>query len=418
MDDNSVALPKGRILSAVCLVAGTTIGGGMLALPVATGVSGFLPSLVVMFVCWLVMTLSALLLIEVSLWMEEGVHFISMTSRILGAPGRWLCWVLYLFICYASIVGYTAGGGMQMVSAIKYYFGYNIPLEVAAFIFLVVFGVIVDLGAAIVGRVNAVLFIAMIAAYFALVGMGIDEVNPTNLMHQYWPLSLMAIPLTLTTFSFHTMVPSLTPYMKRNGRGLRIAVIAGTIITFLVYAIWQWLILGIVPVHGEKGLAEALQLGQPATQFVREHVEGWWIGEVAEYFAFFAIVTSFLGIGLGLVDFLADGLKIKKEGKGKILIGSLILIPSWIFATQFERVFLVAMELSGGIGDSILSGMIPVLMVWIGRYRMGYTGPFQVGGGKLLLAFVFICFFFAFLIQILAYVGVGSLLLPTYQPPF
>lgn len=398
--DNSEVLPRGRVFSAICLVAGTCIGGGMLALPVATGVSGFFPSLVIMFGCWIVMTLSALLLLEVSLWMEEGVHFITMTSRILGAPGRWVCWLLYLFICYASIVGYTAGGSLQLSAAADHYFGFTLSKEMASLIFLVFFGVIVDLGSIIVGRVNAVLFIAMMAAYFALVGMGIDEVHSTHLFHQNWALSLMAIPLTLTTFSFHTMAPSLTPYLKKNGPALRLAVIGGTTLTFLVYAVWQWLILGIVPVNGESGLAEALKLGEPATQFVKEHVIGSWIGDVAEYFAFFAIVTSFLGIGLGLVDFLADGLKVKKEGKGKILLGCLILIPSWIFATQFERVFLVAMELSGGIGDAILSGMIPVLMVWIGRYKMGYTGSYRIGGGKPLLVVVFACFLTAFIVQL------------------
>lgn len=81
---SQVNVHKNSILSAMFLVAGTCIGGGMLALPVATGVSGFFPSIAIMLVCWLAMTITALLLIEVSLWMEEGVHLISMTSRILG----------------------------------------------------------------------------------------------------------------------------------------------------------------------------------------------------------------------------------------------------------------------------------------------------------------------------------------------
>lgn len=100
--ESQVEVKKGSVISAMFLVGGTCIGGGMLALPVATGVSGFLPSLVIMIACWAAMTIAALLLIEVSLWMEEGVHLISMTSRILGVPGKILSWILYLFICYAA----------------------------------------------------------------------------------------------------------------------------------------------------------------------------------------------------------------------------------------------------------------------------------------------------------------------------
>ncbi|MFN4174810.1 MAG: aromatic amino acid transport family protein, partial [Parachlamydiaceae bacterium] len=83
------------LLSAIFLVAGTCIGGGMLALPVATGLAGFFPSLVVMILSWLMMTLTALLLLEVSLWMEEGVHVITMSSRLLGPFGKAVSWVLY-----------------------------------------------------------------------------------------------------------------------------------------------------------------------------------------------------------------------------------------------------------------------------------------------------------------------------------
>ena len=76
-----LAEPKSSILSVVCLVAGTCIGGGMLALPVATGVSGFVPAIVVMLIAWVTMTLSGLFLLEVSLWMNEGAHVISMAKR-------------------------------------------------------------------------------------------------------------------------------------------------------------------------------------------------------------------------------------------------------------------------------------------------------------------------------------------------
>lgn len=405
MYSNNSSLPtKGNLISAMFLVAGTCIGGGMLALPVATGIGGFLPSLLVIVLGWLAMTATALLLLEVSLWMEEGAHIITMTSRLLGTPGKVISWCLYLFVCYASLVAYTAGGGHQIGSALNAYLGWPFSKELGCIIFIICFGLIVDLGSSIVGRINAILFIAMITAYFALVGMGVSEVRPELLTYQDWSYSIWPIPLILTTFSFQTMVPSLTPYLKRHAASLRLSVIGGTAITLFVYIIWQWLILGIVPVGGKNGLQEALRIGEPPTAFLREHVIGQWVCPIAEYFAFFAIVTSFLGIALGLVDFLSDGLKIKKKGWGKVALGTLIILPTLFFATYFERVFLVAMEVTGGIGDSILNGLIPVMMVWVGRYHRGFSGPLRMPGGKPVLALIFACFLAAFIIQLLAYV--------------
>ncbi len=394
-----------HLLAAMFLVGGTCIGGGMLALPITTGLSGFWPSLAVMFACWLAMTATALMLLEVSLWMEEGVHIITMTTRLLGLPGKLISWALFLFISYASIVAYAAGGGIQIAEAVNNAFGSTFTRDSGCLLFLLLFGAVVYLGNTMVGRVNAILFIAMVAAYILLVCIGTREVNPTLLTYRKWSSSLLAIPLMLTSFSFQTMVPSLTPYLKSHVKSLRLAIIGGTFIAFIIYAIWLALILGIVPVGGDNGLTAALQQGKPATQFLREHVEGLFVAQIAEFFAFFAIVTSFLGMALGLFDFLADGLRIQKKGWGNVFLGLLIVAPTLIFALRYERIFLLALDSSGGFGDTILNGMIPVLMVWIGRYKLGYKGDHQVPGGKPLLTAVFAFFILCLGVKILSDVG-------------
>lgn len=391
------------------LVGGTCIGGGMLALPLATGISGFLPSITVMAVCWLAMTSTALLLIEASLWMQDEVHIISMTSRILGLPGKALAWILYLFICYASIVAYTAGGGIQLGSMLGY------SKEIGCAIFIAIFGGVIYLGNTVVGRVNAVLFIAMIVAYFLLVGMGLDEVKPALLTYSRWSSSLLALPLLLTAFSFQTMVPSLTPYLKRNVNALRLATIGGTTIAFLIYAAWEALILGIVPVEGSNGLTQALARGEPATQFLWEHVQGVWISQVANFFAFFALVTSFLGMSLGLFDFLADGFHIPKKGWGKVLIGAMIIIPTFICAVNFERVFLLALDTTGGYGDTILNGLIPVTLVWVGRYKMGYKDGMLLPGGRVVLLLVGSFFLYALIMEVMSHLGHVTSIYDSYE---
>lgn len=377
----------------------------MLALPVATGLNGFLPSMVIMAICWAAMTATALCLVEVSLWMEEGAHVITMTSRILGPVGRGVAWLLYLFICYASIVAYTAGGGLQIYHAFEQYLQIPLTKDAGSGIFILVFGAIIYLGSRLVGRVNALLFIAMVAAYIGLVASGIFEVKLSLLEHVEWKGAYLAIPLLLTSFSFQTLVPSLTPYLKRHTNALRIAIIAGTTLTFVIYGLWQMLVLGIAPVEGLNGLADAYLKGEPATTCLYFHTCTPWISSLAEYFAFLAIVTSFFGMALGLFDFLADGLHLSKKGWGGIAIALLIMVPTYIFSIQFERVFLVALDTTGGFGDSILNGIIPVLMVWIGRYRMGYKGPKCLFGGKPLLALLFTFYLGALILAICVQMG-------------
>lgn len=404
----SVRTSKRNLISTTLLVAGCCIGGGMLGLPVVSGASGFFPSLAMMFLAWMGMTLSALLLLEVSLWMEGESHVITMTSRILGPLGKAIAWVLFLYISYASLVAYAAGGGAEIAHFLSKTSGVHIGKDIGAVILTLLFTFVVMFGGKTVGRVNAILFIAVIASYFLLLSAGADEVKPELLAYRNWGLAPLAIPFLLTSFSFQTMVPSLTPLLKRNAKALRLSIIAGTTISLLVYLLWQLLILGIIPVEGANGLIEANRQSVPATQFIESHVNGRFIIGIARFFTLFAIITSYLAIGLGLFDFLADGFSIKKRGQGIWILGTMIAIPTLIFSTQFERAFMVAMETSGGIGDTVLNGMIPVLMVWIGRYVLGYSRSFRVPGGKVLLVIVFLFFMCSFLLEIGIQTGLVS----------
>jgi tyrosine-specific transport protein len=411
LSSTSDAKLPGQFFSAILLVAGACIGAGMLVLPTATGVLGFVPSVALLFVCWIFMTLTGLLILEVSLWMDEGAHFISMSGRFLGNAGKAISWLIYLFICYGSIIAYTAGGGEMIASCAEALTGFALSETSGAISFILVFGLVIHLGSRIVGRVNAILFIAMIVAFLALISTGMTHIKPQLLIAQKnISYSIYAIPLMLTSFSFQTLVPSLTPMLKRNVKGLRYSIIFGTLIVLVVYVIWEALTLGIIPLEGEQGLRSAVTSGDAITSFFAAAVQSPRISQVALFFSFFALVTSFLGMALGLFDFLSDGLKIKKQGLGRLYLSLLIAVPTCFFATNYERVFTAALEATGGFGDSILSGMLPVAMVWIGRYRHGLHGSYRVIGGKPLLVIVFLFYCGVFIFEGLLQTGTIALL--------
>src|SRR5690348_7302081 len=102
---------KPSSFSGALLVAGTSIGAGMLALPVVTALGGFFPSLFVYVLCWLFMTCTGLLMLEICLLMPPGANLVSMAQKYLGRFGEVLAWVLYLFLFYCLSVAYVSGGG-------------------------------------------------------------------------------------------------------------------------------------------------------------------------------------------------------------------------------------------------------------------------------------------------------------------
>ncbi len=344
--------------------------------------AGFVPSIITMTLAWIFMTLTGLYYAEANLWLPKGAHVMTMASKLLGPVGKYSSLILFLFIDYASLVAYNAAGGTLMGHFVEWALGIRIERSLELFLFAIVFGSLLYLGTKIIGRINTILVAGLIAAYAALIGLGINEIKASMLATMGFKHAPMALPLVLTTFSFQMIVPSLTPYLNRDARAIKKAIILGTTIPFAVYLIWQAVVLGIVPIDA---LEQAFSDGVAATEPLRGAINARALMLCADAFAFFAIVTSYLGIGLSLYDFLSDSIHMPRKGLGKIFLCALVLIPSLFFAIVYPRAFLVALEVTGGYGDTILNGLIPIGMIWVGRYVKKLDGPLHIWGGKRLL---------------------------------
>lgn len=381
-----------KTINALFLVAGTCIGGGMLATPISSSTVGFWPSIAIMFASCVFMTITGLLFLEATLWMKNDAHIISMSSKLLNHSGKAVCWLVYLFIGYFSLTAYVSGGGKEISFVATEIFKLPLSNYWGSFIFIFIFGVVLYLGQKTVERVNAILFISMILAYIFMIVLAHPEVKLHLLERQNLDeKSLLFIsPMMLTTFSFPGIVPTIVPYLKRDIKSLRIAIIGGTTITFLVYFVWLLIMFGSVPYEGSHGLKEAFLCDIPVTECLHYAIHNPILSYIAQFFAFFALITSFLGIALALFDFLADGFNISKEGLGKLSLTLLVALPSLFFGIYFKRAFIAALEMSGGIGDSIISGLIPAIMVWRGRYHFNLVtkGAYQVIGKKILLIII------------------------------
>lgn len=370
----------GSLLGGVLLVAGCCIGAGMLGLPVLSAKAGFQPSLLMFFICWLFMVITGLLLLEVNLWFGKEISIITMAGRTLGNLGKAVSWFVFLFLFYSLMVAYIAASGSLMTDFIGEATGYHWHHSVGGFLFCLLFGVLLYLGTGAVDWFNRLLMIGLIFSYVILVAVGTPHVKSDLLQHRDWSVATMVIPAIIVSFGFHNLIPSLTTYFHGHVKSLKGVIVLGSAIPLVIYLIWEWLILGIVPL---QNFQTALDQGEIATEALKEAVGASWVVDIAQSFAFFAIVTSFLSVALSFVDFLSDGLKIKKTRRGKLLLASFVLGPPFLCAWLYPTIFLSALNIAGGFGAVILFGILPALMVWKGRYTLGL--PQIVPGGKPLL---------------------------------
>lgn len=373
---------KGSLLGGILLVAGCCIGAGMLGLPVLSAQAGFNPSVAIFVLCWLFMLCTGLLLLEVNLWFGEEISIITMAERTLGWMGKTVSWFVFLFLFYSLMVAYVAASGSLVTDFIAQLSGCVLYSGIGSLLFCLLFGTLIYLGIGAVDWFNRILMIGLITAYVCLIVMGMPYVDTSLLKHQDWSAATLVLPAVIVSFGFHNLVPSLTTYFNSNVKLLVKSIIFGSAVPLVIYLAWEWLILGLVPLTEFK---EALDHGEIATEALGDAVGVSWILDIAQAFAFFAIITSFLSVAISFVDFLADGLSIKKTPRGKIVLSGLVLGPPLLCSILYPSIFLIALNYAGGFGAVILFGILPALMVWKGRYTKQLGLPQIVPGGKPLL---------------------------------
>jgi tyrosine-specific transport protein len=224
-----------------------------------------------------------------------------------------------------------------------------------------------------------------------LIALGSSEVKLDYLARTDWSLTFLSLPILFSAYGYHNVIPTLCTYMNRNVDKLWKAVIIGSAIPFIVYTVWQWLIIGSVT---KDILDKVMAEGMPATETLNMVSSLSWLSSVAESFSFFALTTSLLGVSLAMLDFLADGLQSLRTGSSRAALSILVFMPPLFFAWNNPTLFITALEIAGGFGEAILNGLIPVMMVWVGRYYFNLESKKKLPGGRwslLLIAFLTIC---------------------------
>lgn len=389
---------KGSLLGGVLLIGGSCIGAGMLGLPILTGIAGFFPSLAMFFAAWLFMTITGLLLVEVNGGFSHKANIITMAGHTLGKVGKTLSWTLYLFLFYALLVAYISGSGALCSS----FFGF--PDWVSSLFFTLLFGSVVYFGTRTVDHWNRVLMVGMIVTYMGLVFLGVNKVKFFNLLHSVPSYALFSLPVLVVSFGYHNMIPTLTSYMKGDLKRVRLTIIYGGLLALFIYLIWEIIVLGIVPIEGEWGILNSYRMGREGSQALAGVLGSSGVSLFAQGFAFFAILTSFLAQALSLVHFLADGFQVKHEKQENVWMCAAALLPPLLFALIQPHLFLKALSLGGALA-AILFGIVPVLMVWRGRYHQRLTSPYRVIGGRGLLIGIFLFASLIILFQIASMVG-------------
>ncbi|HEQ1857396.1 TPA: tyrosine transporter TyrP [Providencia alcalifaciens] len=381
---------KNRTLGSILIVAGTTIGAGMLAMPLAAAGVGFTGIACLLIGLWMLMSYTSLLLVEVYQHNPSNMGLGSVAKKYLGPVGQIVTGLSMLLLMYALTTAYIGGAGVLISDSLSSWWGITVSTQTAIVMFTIVGAAIVCVGTHSVDFINRILFTAKTIFLVIMLAVMMPHAEAVNLstMPLEKGLVLAAIPVIFTSFGFHGSVPSLVNYMNGDVRKLRIIFITGSAIPLVAYILWQIATLGSIPSDTFMGiLAQSSGLNGLLTA-IRDVVATPRVNMAVALFMDLALATSFLGVALGLFDYLADLFKRSNDFIGRTQTTLLTFVPPLLAALFFSS-FVQALTYAA-VALSVLALIIPALLTMRVR-KLEANGIYRVKGGTPILTLVLLC---------------------------
>ncbi len=382
------------VFGATLLITGCCIGAGMIGLPVRTAMAGFVSSTVATIFCYIFTTITGLLILEATLWFEEKVNFSTIVESILGKKGKFITLFLFLALFYSLFVAYLDGCGIIFSDIVSSLTGYAVPKYIGIILCVSLVAAITYAGTHMANRFNQLLLLGLIITYFALIVIGLQHVNILKTSQVDFMSILNVVPIMLICFGYQNLVPSITYYLNKNVNHIRFAIIIGNFIPLLVYMLWNYVILGILPADASIKNAELV------TQLLGGSMSVISIIFLVKSFSLFALLTSFIPTAISLVDFIKDSAKnsLHKKISNDMFYIAIIFIPSFIFTLIYPNLFLNMLDFAGGFVDVLLFGLMPATVVLLGRKTIA-SAPYKVIGGKVTPILILLFSFMILLIK-------------------
>ncbi|MCL1115298.1 amino acid permease [Shewanella basaltis] len=380
-----------KTLGSISIVAGTAIGGGMLALPLATAALGIIPALMLLVVIWAISAYTSLLMLEINLRSGVGDNVHVITGKTLGKLGQLIQGGSFLSLLFALTMVYLMGGSSLLETRLEP-IGINMSNQVAVILFTVFFGGLIAVGVKWIDKISRILFTAMVLLLVVVVSFLLPDVNLMTALNNYsttvasgdalQQLWLAAIPVVFTSFGFHVCIATIVRYLDGDAISLRKVLLIGSTIPLVCYILWLLVTLGSLggeTVHSFGGslpkLVAALQ------GLVQSSV----ISQAIDLFANLALITSFLGVTMSLFDYVAELTRARDDVAGRAKTWLITFVPPLLCALYYPDGFFQVLGFAA-IPLVVMIIFLPIAMAL--KQRAQDLGGYQVSGGivALLLA--------------------------------
>lgn len=397
------------LLGGGCIIASVCVGAGMLGLPSAGAGAWTLWSIIAISLTMVVMTISGWMLLEAFKTYDLKVSFNTVTKDLLGDHVNMFNNLTVYFVGGILLYAYITSSGLILQDVL------GINSKIASVLFVCLFSAFVWHSTRAVDRISVVLIAFMILSFiFGVSGLAVN-VDLSILLDRageessYAPYALAMLPVALTSFGYHHSVSSMRAYYGEEQKA-KYAILIGTAIALSLYCLWLISIYGNLPrssfgpVIEQGGNVDALLAALGSV------IESEKVANAINIFSMAAILSSFIGVGLGVFDYLADLFKFEDSSAGRSKTWAVTFIPPLILSLLFPFGFVIAIGYAGAAA-TVWACIIPALLVRKARSQRKAESGFKAPGKE---GMVYAVIGFGVLTAVMHFMAMLGLL-PTYN---
>lgn len=376
------------VIGGASIIATICVGAGMLGLPTAGAGGWFFWSCIILFLTMLMMTISGSMLMESLKGYKLTASYSTVTKDILGKKVAIINNLAVYFVGFIILYAYITTMGEL--------FGSMIDIDNNFLSILCVFSLssFVWYSTKSVDRISFLLIIFMVLSFILLsydlfINIDFEILFDKNSSHEsYFSKSWALLPVALTSFGYHHSVSTMRNYYRDEWKAMK-AIVLGTLIALSFYFFW------IVCVYGNlsrDSFSYIIQGGGNVDLLlssISENIGSVNFKNISLIFSTSALMSSFIGVGLGLFDFISDCFCIKNSLKGRTKTWFLTFLPPLICSIFFPFGFVTAISYAGAVA-AIWTLIIPAVLLLKIRRNSEYSEGFKAPGGTVMIGIVII----------------------------
>ncbi|PIS21240.1 hypothetical protein COT51_03770 [candidate division WWE3 bacterium CG08_land_8_20_14_0_20_41_15] len=371
-----------RLIGAISLLVGTTIGVGIFGLPYAISRVGFPLGILFFLVIGIANLILNLAYAELIL-STPGDHQLPGYAEIyLGKVWKVVASIFLTFVLYGVLLAYL----IKIGELLNFLFPFLPPAILAVGFYLITSG-IVFFGGKLVVRISGVGAFLLLVLISCLIAFGAWSVKIENLL--LVPASLGAnllLPYGVLIFALSgsAIIPEVEEAVREKRQDLFRAIVIGSLIPTIIYLIFSAVVIGISGTEIKEDAVLSLLTALPL-----------WVISFGAILGSLAIFNASLNTRLVISEMFR-----RDFGLSKKLAWILSCLPPLLIYLLGVRSFIKVISLIGSLGLGVSGGLI-ILSLVRARYQSSRQPESKLRLGNSILIFVGLLFTLGAFLEIL-----------------